>query len=124
MEALMFLGFERVVLLLFDAPKKKLMGRMALGLNDMAPSSVVRLIEDHDYDPDGIALKEGRPVFQGEPILAKGWPFAVIPIGSLKKGLGIIYTDREDKNVELTDREKAYVGILADLIERSISHTK
>ncbi len=125
MEALMFgLSFERVVLLLFDSPKKKLTGRMALGISDFTPSSVTRLIEEHDHDPDGIALRESRPVFQGDPILEKGWPFVVIPIGSLKKGLGVIYGDRLDKDQELTDREKAYIGILADLVERSIAHTK
>lgn len=125
MEALMYgLGLQRIALLLFDAPKKKLIGRMGLGMSDIVPSSLVRNVDEHAHEPESIALRDGRPVFQGDSILPDGWPFVVIPIGSFKKGLGIIYADRVDTDTELTDREKAYIGMFTELLEKSIGNAK
>lgn len=125
MEALQFgLSFERVLLLLFDSAKRKLIGRMALGIESLNPSSIVRDVEEHPTRVDSLALQNSRPIFQGEPILTDGWPFVVLPIGNNKKGLGVIYADRKNSDTELTEREKAYINILNDLLDRSIGFTK
>lgn len=125
MEALQFgLGFERIILLLFDNTKRKLTGRMALGTESLNPTSVIREIEEHPTKVDSLALHHARPIFHGDPILSDGWPFTVIPIGSIKKGLGVIYADKKNHEAELSERDKAYINMLNDLLDRSISRTK
>ncbi len=119
------LGFDRVLLLLVNQGKKRLVGRMLLGnVPDFDPKTFVRPIGDQadSYAPDAKALAEGRPVFQGDPIFEGGWPMTAIPIGFGSKVIGVIYADRTNGDEEeLTGREQAAIGVLAELLDRSIS---
>jgi GAF domain-containing protein len=125
METLAFgLKFDRVLLLLMAPSKTKLMGRLGLGdTGAVDPKSIVRPLgaEASPSAADARAIKESRPVFIGDPILEGGWPFAVTPIGFGQRCVGIIYGDRVASQGELTQREQAAIGILAELLDRSIS---
>ena len=125
MEAMKFgLGFDRVILFLFDPSKKNITSRMALGVDGFRPGSISRQIDARLSTPECLALRDGKIIFQGESVLDQGWPFAYIPIGNLKKGLGIIYTDRKNSVTELTDQEKAHLSIILDLIDRAVGGLK
>lgn len=126
METLMFaLGFERILLLFFENNRKQLRGRMALGdIPDFDPATFIKVVDEKGQTPYETALREGRVVYQGESILQDGWPLVVIPVGTFKKGVGVIYADFKDKDIEINDRTKASIGLISDLIERVISGTK
>lgn len=118
------LKFDRVVLLLATPAKNMLIGRMALGqLQDFDPKSIQRALDRNasPYAPDLIAFKEGRPVFNGDPIFEDGWPFTATPIGFGERAIGVIYADRVGSDSELSNREQAAIGVLAELLDRSIS---
>ena len=111
--------------MLVASGKTKLQGRMALGsVQDLDPMTIVRPIGTNagPYSPDATAMKESRPVFNGDPVLEDGWPFAVAPIGYGKRVIGVIYADRMDPNArELSSKEQAAIGVLAELLDRSLS---
>lgn len=115
------LHFDRVFLLLVDGPKKNLRGRMLLGEVPFDPKAVARPITQDLSPCDVRAFTTGRCVFHGEPVIAEGWPFAAIPIGFDERCVGIIYADKVNSNdLELNNREQAAVGVLAELLDRSI----
>jgi HD-like signal output (HDOD) protein len=119
------LGFDRVLLLLLGSGKKKLHGRMLLGnIKDFDPKSYERSLEKsgETYAPDIKAFYESRPVFHGDPLLNDGWPIAAIPIGFGSNTIGVIYADRSagDSATELSLKEQACIGILAELLDRSV----
>jgi HD-like signal output (HDOD) protein len=121
------LGFERVLLLLVGAGKTKLVGRLLLGsVPNFDPKHFERpLGAGADAKaPDYRAFREGRPVFGGDPLFTDGWPLAVIPIGFGQRAIGVIYADRNNSpgaGSELSSREQAAIGILAELLDRSLS---
>jgi len=125
METLAFgLKFDRVLLLLMAPGKTKLVGRLGLGdTGSINPKNIVRQLgaEAPPGAADARAIKESRPVFIGDPILEGGWPFAVAPIGFGQRCVGVLYGDRVASSNELTPREQAAIGILAELLDRSIS---
>lgn len=118
------LAFDRVLLMLLTRNKKSLQGRMFLGnMENFNPQEVIRELGDRAgiYDPDSIAFAEARPVFNGDPILEDGWPLAAIPIGFGTRAIGVIYADRVNSDVdELNGKEQAAIGVLAELLDRSI----
>lgn len=118
------LSFDRVILLLVDPTRKKLLGRMGLGnLGEIDPKTIERQLGSAAprYAPDATAFSEARPIFNGDPILPDGWPLAVIPIGYGKRALGVIYADKiNPENDELDPREQAAIGVLAELLDRSV----
>lgn len=117
------LGFERVLLMLVAPGRRKLMGRMLLGKADnIDPNKVEREISPTSSGSESKAFYSGAPVFNGESVFRNGWPFVTIPIGSDKRALGVIYADRIDHEEELTDREKAAIGLLAELLDRSVGN--
>lgn len=123
------LNFDRVLLLLISANKRSLQGRMLLGkVDNFDPAQFIRPIgeEAAPNAPDAQAFKVGRPVFNGEPVFENGWPLTAIPIGFGQRALGVIYADKlSASNSELTSREQAAIGVLAELLDRSISiHTR
>lgn len=126
MEVLMFgAKFERVALLLFDNQKKNLIGKMMLGgAEGFDAASLVRAVSPESNSTESLALRDGRPAYQGTPLFADGWPFVFIPLGSFKRGLGIVYADRISKDQELSFGEKATIGLLTELVERLISSSK
>ena len=119
------LKFDRVLLLLVGAGRKKLMGRMMLGNSaGFDPTKFERIIgaEADGHAPDARAFREGHPVFTGDPILDNGWPIAVCPIGFGPRAIGIIYADRvSSDSQELSASEQAAFGVLAELLDRSVS---
>jgi HD-like signal output (HDOD) protein len=115
------LHFNRVFLLLVDGAKKSLRGRMFLGTASFDPKSVVRPITPDLSPCDVRAFTSGRCVFHGEAVIVDGWPFAAIPIGFDDRCVGVIYADKTNsKDLELNSREQAAVGVLAELLDRSI----
>ena len=130
MEALKFgLLFDRVILMLFDAAKKNIGTRMALGVEGFRPGNIVKPIDAKFSSPESIALRDGKVVFQGDSLLENGYPFVFMPIGTIKKGLGIIYADRspagaEKHGKELDERARANISMLADLVDRSLGGLK
>ena len=126
METLCFgLDFERVLLLLAAPGKRSLQGRMALGqINGFDPKKFDRPLgkSADPYAPDAKAFAESRPVFTGDAVLDGGWPFVAIPIGFGTRAIGVIYADRADPDAkELTGREQAAIGVLAELIDRAVA---
>ncbi|MCB0353558.1 MAG: HDOD domain-containing protein [Bdellovibrionales bacterium] len=122
------LRFDRVLLMLVASGKQRLVGRMLLGnVPDFVPKDFIRLLgrEAGPYAPDAAAVAEARPIFSGEPLFEDGWPFAVVPIGFGKRVIGVIYADRIDSgtDAQLSGREQAAIGVLAELLDRSISGT-
>lgn len=118
------LNFDRVMLLLMDSGKQRLIGRMALGeVNDINVQEIKRELEGAGpFAPDAVAIKESRPVFNGDPFFENGWPISVIPIGFGKRAIGVIYADRiNSDDDELSSKEQAAIGVLAELLDRSIS---
>jgi len=123
------LSFDRVLLLLLGQGKRKLQGRMMLGvIEDQDPKSIERSLgeEDPGNFPELVAYRESRPVFNGNSLLADGWPFCVIPIGFGQRCIGVIYADRTSKtSAELNPREQAAIGVLTELLDRSVNmHSK
>ncbi|RMG44400.1 MAG: HDOD domain-containing protein [Candidatus Dadabacteria bacterium] len=118
------LGFDRVLLLLVTPNRKQLAGRMLLGqVSDFDPRSFKRPLgtDASPYAPDAQAFQENRPVFNGDPLFDDGWPIAVLPIGFGQRAIGVIYCDRVNcAQVELSSREQAAIGILAELLDRSV----
>lgn len=119
------LHFDRVLLLLATAGRKSMVGRMMLGTApNFDPTKFERVIgpEAPAHAPDARAHALGHPVFNGDSLFENGWPIAVLPIGFGQRCVGVIYCDREDRGeAELSSREQASVGILAELLDRSIS---
>jgi HD-like signal output (HDOD) protein len=126
METLAFgLEFNRVVLLLATSGKRSVQGRMMLGGSPgFDPKKIDRPLgaAAGQFAPDAKAFQESRVVFAGDPVLEDGWPFVVIPLGFGKKAIGVIYADRTIPDAqELSTREKAAIGMLAELIDKSLS---
>ncbi len=119
------LNFDRVLLLLVAPGKKKLQGRMMLGsIENFDPKTFERPLIDgvSEFAPDYKAYKEGRPVFTGDPLLENGWPLVAIPIGFGTRLIGIVYADRSSgTDSEISAREQAAIGVLAELLDRSVS---
>jgi HD-like signal output (HDOD) protein len=125
MEAMKFgLEFDRVMLLLFDSSKRTIASRMALGVDGFRPGGISKPVDSRLSTPESIALRDGKLVYQGDPLLENGWPFVFIPVGNLKKGLGIIYADRKDQANELSEKEKANLSIILDLVDRAVGGLK
>jgi HD-like signal output (HDOD) protein len=125
MEAMKFgLDFDRVILMLFDATKKNITARMALGVEGFRPGLVSRPIDLKLSTPEVIALRDARPIYQGQPLLEHGEPFVIVPVGSLKKGLGVIYADRKQRGTDLTEQERQNISIIIDLVERAVGGLK
>jgi hypothetical protein len=120
------LEFDRVLLMLVAPGKKRLMGRMLLGrIEGFDPTKFFRPLgaEADGFAPDANAYRDARPVFTGDPIFKDGWPMATIPVGFGARAIGVIYADKLETNAkpELTSREQAAIGVLAELLDRSIS---
>ena len=119
------LKFDRVLLLLVGSGRKKLVGRMMLGNpGNVDPTKVERPIgaEADSHAPDARCYKEGLPVFNGDPLLDDGWPLMACPIGFGPRAIGVIYADRTGSSApEITAREQAAIGVLAELLDRSVS---
>jgi HD-like signal output (HDOD) protein len=125
MEALKFgLGFDRVILMLFDASRKNLVSRMAIGLENFKPGGITRNYSETSNNSYSICIRDGKLVFQGEPINENAWPFVFIPVGNNKKGAGVIYADKTSNDLELNDREKANLTIILDLLNRAVTGVK
>jgi len=117
------LKFDRVLLLLVTEGRKKLMGRMLLGtVEGFDPKTFERPLgkEAGTYAPDSVAFDEARPVYLGDPIFDSGWPLTAIPIGFGSRAIGVIYADRISGTQELSERERAAIGMLAELLDRSV----
>ena len=122
------LKFDRALLLLANPARTNLVGRIALGVTDgIDPKSVSRPL-GADASPkacDALAFRESRPVFRGTPVLEGGWPFVAFPIGSGARTIGIIYADfNSSKELELSQKYQASIGVLTELLGRSVgSHS-
>jgi HD-like signal output (HDOD) protein len=119
------LGFDRVLLMLLAQGKQKLQGRMLLGnIPNFNPKQLIRPVgsDAPALAPDALALKEGRPIYRGDPLFDEGWPFTALPVGFDKRCVGVLYADRtQSKTNELSSREQAAISMLAELLDRSIS---
>ncbi len=122
------MNFDRVVLLLVDKERKKLLGRMALGSKvAFDPRSIERTLGNLSlYAADLSAFSNGEPVFTGDPVLEQGWPLTAIPIGSGDKAVGVIYADRVNSDEDgIAIKDQKVINLLADLLNKSVlSHSK
>lgn len=117
------LGFDRVLLMLLTNNRRRLMGRMILGKADnINPRDIERPLfpEANRFAPEARAFAEGRPIFNGDPIFSDGWPLAAIPVGFPPRAVGVIYADRTGGSEEVEMAEQAAIGLLAELLDRSI----
>ena len=115
--------FDRVLLMLANQGKKKLLGRMLLGtVEHIAARDIERPLGDEASPraPDAEAFVKSHPVYNGDPVFPEGWPFVAIPVGFGPRAVGVVYADRIAKSEELSSREQANIGILAELLDRSI----
>jgi len=118
------LKFDRVLLMLVAPDKKRLVGRMALGeIGAFDPKTFSRplLAVGDRSNPEVQAFRESRPVFEGEPLLERGWPFVTIPVGYGQHAIGVVYADRIGGDREILNRDQAVIGVLAELLNRSVS---
>lgn len=122
------LKFDRVLLLLVGPGRKSLIGRMLLGnVANFDPTKFERSLggDASPHAPDVKAFREGHPVFTGDPIFEDGWPIAATPIGFGQRAIGVIYAERvSSDSLELNAREQAAMGVLAELLDRSVSMSK
>jgi HD-like signal output (HDOD) protein len=122
------LGFSRVVLLLINQQRTALNGRMGLGkMNGIDPKKISRSLSAPELNKaaDIVAFRECRPVFVGQVLLPDGWPVAALPVGTKIKQLGVIYCDKNNgADGELSARDRAAIGVLVELLERSINTGK
>jgi HD-like signal output (HDOD) protein len=127
MEALAWnLEFDRVLLLLTTPDGSRLTGHLCLGeVGDLNPRSVERALGPTagPYAPDAKAVRDGAPVFIGDPLLPGGWPFAVLPIKSESGQIeGVIYADKVNAvEDELSMQMQATIAVLTDLLEHTVS---
>ncbi len=118
------LKFDRVLLMLVAANKTRLTGRMLLGnMPNFDPKKFERSLSvEKPSCPEVVAFRQSRPVYSGEALFDGGWPFAAIPIGFAHRAIGVIYADRSSGDgAELSSREQAAIGILAELLDRSLA---
>lgn len=123
------LEFSRVLLMLVNPGRTKLVGRMMLGsIEGFDPKHMERPLgpDAGSYAPDALAFRESRPVFTGDPLFEDGWPITAIPIGFGQRAIGVIYADKVGQTEEiLPGRDQAAIGVLAELLDRSVSmHAK
>lgn len=118
-------NFDRVLLMLVNQNKTKLVGRMLLGkIDNFNPTNFARPIsnEANPKAPDARAFKEGRAIFSGEPLFEGGWPIAAIPVGFGQRAIGIVYAERSGTDTaELDMHQQAAIGMLAELLDRSVA---
>jgi hypothetical protein len=119
------LKFQRVLLLLMNGGKTTLGGRMFLGEGaQMDPKKINRPLPPAAPASacDATAVRDGRAIFAGDPVLPGGWPLVAIPIGFGARCVGVIYADRVNsgKREELSSREQAALGVLAELLNQSL----
>ena len=118
-------GFNRVLLLLLSSNRRRLTGRMLLGnIDGFDPRDFQRPLipEASRYAPDALAFAEARPIFNGDPLFEDGWPIAALPIGFGQRAIGVIYADRVGTDQdEVPVPEQAAIGVLAELLDRSIT---
>lgn len=117
--------FPRTLLLLLNERKRKFEGRMIIdGTNSVDPKTIT-LSFDEDCSKNYMeALKTSCPIYTGDPLLPYGWPFVIIPVGTVKKGVGLIYADHINENFELTDQTKAVAQIISDLLHKAMVYTR
>ncbi|MDZ4785209.1 MAG: HDOD domain-containing protein [bacterium] len=119
------LKFDRVLLLLLNKQTKKLLGRTIIGQSQLDPKTINRDVDEGSdrFAPDAKAVRESRPVFQGDSILSNGWPIVAIPVGLAENCIGVIYADKicvDLNDTELSDRQKAAITLLTELIDTSL----
>lgn len=118
------LKFDRVLLMLIAPGRKVLLGRMLLGeVPNFDPKSYQRPLgrAAGPHAPDAVAVAEGRSIFTGDSLFLNGWPLTAIPLGFGTRCIGVIYADRCHDETELSPREQAAIGLLAELLDRSIT---
>ncbi len=123
------LKFDRVLLLLLNNDRQKLLGRMLLGRSEIDPKGISSNIAGNSDTSDvcATAFKDSRAIFFGDPKLPDGWPLCALPIGFGDRTIGVIYADRISTNPdapELGDKEKAAIGVLGELLDRSLALNK
>jgi|GEM_PF-904678 len=129
------LRFDRVILLLVTPGKHTLVGRMALGdLGTIDPRKIERPVSTTPdlVAPDSVAFVQSRPVFNGDSVLPDGWPLVAFPVGFGARTIGVIYADcipngmraKSGGSDELSNSEQAALGVLAELLERSVRASK
>lgn len=126
MEALKVgLKFNKVLLMLRNAERTHLEGRIMLGKQaGFDPKKFKRSLNvGRGVIPiDIVAFKEGQAVFTGEPIVGKGWPIAAIPIGTKQSAIGVIYVEDEDSgsDEEMAQEKKDAINQITNLLKKSL----
>ena len=127
MEALAFgIKFDRVMLLLLNNTRQKLVGRMMLGqVKGFDPSRCEVIITSDPKHALVKALSMKTASFEGTGIFEDGWPLTAIPIGTSGQIVGVVYADRQEKSGgdELSETEKAAIRQITDLLEKSVVAT-
>lgn len=118
--------YDRVLLLVVTPTKKQLLGRMMLGKAEgVNPAEIVRdlSVAVPGKAPDSRAIKEGKPVHAGDPILKGGFDVMAIPIGLGTRNIGVIYADRlNPAKAPAPSNREATLGVLTELLDRAIAN--
>lgn len=127
MEALAFgIKFDRVMLLLLNNTRQKLIGRMMLGqVKGFDPSKCEVIVTSDPTNALIKAISMKAPTYDGNGVFEDGWPLTAIPIGISKQTVGIVYADRQEKagSAELNETEKAAIQQITELLEKSVLAT-
>jgi len=119
------LKFDRVLLMLANKNRSLLVGRMMLGFAPgVDPTKISRSIGDGSSTdtPENMSFVHGRIILSGEPVLSGGLPIAIIPVGTGKRTVGVVYADRTAKPpLPLNPQEREALSVLSDLLDRSLS---
>lgn len=126
MEALKVgLKFNKVLLMLRNAEKTHLEGRIMLGKQDGFDAKKFKrsLNLGAGIIPiDILAYKEGQAIFTGEPIVGNGWPIAAIPIGTKESAIGVIYVENEESDTEqeMSQEKQDAINHITKLLKKSL----
>ncbi len=124
MEAVAFgLKFDRVILLLLNNTRQKIVGRMMLGSEaNFNPNQCEIDLAQPKVPVVASALRSKKSHFEGIGLFPDSNPTMAIPIGAGDRLIGVIYGDRRNGS-PILDKEKQVVLHIADLIEKALLAT-
>lgn len=118
------LNFGKVLLILRNAQRTHLEGRIMLGKHEGFDAKKFK----RNLNPgagtlpiDIVAYREGIPIFAGEPIIGKNWPIAAIPIGAKENVIGIIYVEgSETTETPMNPEIQESIELIGALLKQSL----
>jgi HD-like signal output (HDOD) protein len=124
METVAFgLKFDRVILLLLNNTRSKLIGRMMLGSQaNFNPNQCEVDLAEPQVPVIAGALRSRKCNFDGAGLFPDSTPTMAVPIGAGDRLIGVIYADRRN-GTAILDKEKQVITHIAELIEKALVAT-